>query len=99
MAIRLVALTSLNPGMQDKLDEYMNVVGKLMSAADAEIVERYELQADIVGDGEFQFVTIVDYPDQAAVDSVFKSAEYLALSDVKESAFSCYQIYTIAKQA
>ena len=99
MAVRLVVLTSLNPDMQAELDEYMKVAGKLMSAVGAEVVERYELQTNIAGDGEFQFVMVIDYPDQASVDSVFKSAEYLALSNVKEAAFSRYQIYITATQA
>lgn len=98
MTVQIVAMTKLNPDANAAVDEYLEVVGRLMSVAGAKLVERFELHGSIVGNDDFQYVSIVDYPDQAAVDSVFGSSEYLALETVKKTAFARYQVYATAAQ-
>ncbi len=92
MTIQLVAITSINSNAEIALEKYLSVVGPLMQSASAKIVCRYELGDCVVGDGDVQYVSVIEYPDEASVKSVFESAEYKALEDVKKLAFSEYQV-------
>lgn len=96
MTIQVVAMTSLNPDAQGALDTYLGVVGPLMEAAGAEVVSRFELVDSIVGKNECQYVTLVEYPDEASVKAVFDSEAYKSLDAVKRQAFSKYQVSTAA---
>lgn len=98
MTIRIIALTSLKEGSASALHDYLQIVGPLMAAAKANIVDRYEVQKNVVGTCSTQYITIVDYPDQAALDSVFQSPEYRSASKIKEMAFTEYHVCEIAVQ-
>lgn len=96
MTIQILAMTSLNIGAQDALNEYLSVVGPLMESVGAKLTNRYEFSESVVGINEFQFATLVEYPDQDAVTAVFGSKEYAALDQVKKVAFSKYQVSVVA---
>lgn len=92
MSIKLIALTSVNPDEEDALLHYLSVVGPLMTAAGAELIERIELGKAIVGSDMPQFMTIMEYPSEEAINRVFLSAEYQGLKSIRQKAFSHYQI-------
>jgi len=96
MPVQLLAMTSVNKDAEAALSEYLSVVGQLMETAGAKILSRFELTDSIVGDNEFQFVTVIEYPDDASVKSVFDSQEYKSLGETKLAAFAKYQISTIS---
>ena len=95
MGVQIVALTALNPGAENALHKYLSVVGPLMESANAKILHRYELAESIAGSNDCQFVTIIEYPDQAAISKVFDSEEYKTLVEVKKLAFSNYQVNVV----
>lgn len=92
MAIKLIAMTRIKPGAEEALGEYMKVVGPLMQQAGATIVDRFEMNDNVVGSNEVQYLTILEYPDTATVSKVFDSDDYKSLENVKEQAFSYYQV-------
>ncbi len=92
MPITVVALTELTPEPGDALDRYLAVTGALMDAAGARIVERYERVEIVSGTTVPQFVTIIEYPDHAAVRRVFDDPDYLALAPMRDAAFQRYEI-------
>ena len=92
MTIQLVAITSINANADSALEKYMSVVGSLMQSAGATLVCRYELGASIVGGSDIQYVSVIDYPNEAAIKMVFESDEYQSLNEVKTQAFSKYQV-------
>jgi len=92
MAVQIVAVTSLNSGADTALSEYLNVVGPLMQSAGAKILSRFELSDNIAGSNEIQYVSVIEYPDEASVKLVFDSDEYKLLEKVKRQAFSKYQV-------
>ena len=96
MPVQLVALTSLNPDAESDLETYLAVVGPLMESAGASIINRYQLSESIAGDNDFQFVTLVEYPDKASVHEVFDSDKYKSLTETKRRAFAKYQVNVIA---
>jgi uncharacterized protein (DUF1330 family) len=89
-------MTSVNAGGESALNKYMSVVGPLMESAGAKVINRFELSTSIAGTNDFQFMTLVEYPDQASVSRVFDSDEYKSLKDLKKIAFSKYQVNVIA---
>lgn len=93
-----MALTSLNPDGQTALEQYLSVVGPLMQSAGANLVCRYELRDGIAGENEVQFVSIIEYPDEAAVKLVFESDVYKSLAQAKKLAFTKYQVSSVAVQ-
>ncbi len=95
MSVIVVALTTVNEDNLEALSTYMGTTGPLLEQAQARIVGRYEVERTIVGENHTTTVTIVEYPDQAAVDSVFESAEYGWLHEVRAQAFKHYQIMQI----
>lgn len=92
MAVQVVAITSLNSDAGGALDEYLNVVGPLMQSAGAKIISRFELGDSVVGSNEIQYVSVIEYPDEASLKLVFQSDAYKSLEKVKKQAFSKYQV-------
>lgn len=92
MTIQLLAMTSINPDAASALDRYLSVVGPLMDSVGAKVIRRFELSDCIAGSSAFQFVTLIDYPDEASVKKVFDSELYKSLKEVKRLAFSKYQV-------
>jgi len=94
MTVTILAMTSINPDNERALEQYQSVVGPLMQTAGAKIVSRLELSDCVVGSNEFQYATVVEYPDEASMRKVFDSEEYKSLDEVKQLAFSQYQVNT-----
>ena len=94
MPVHVVALTTLNPNAERALETYLGVVGPLMESAGATVVSRYQFAESVAGANEFQFLTLVEYPDEASWRRVFDSDEYKSLEDVKALAFANYQVNT-----
>jgi len=69
-----------------------------MESAAAKVLARYELSDSIVGDNQVQFVTLIEYPDEASVKSVFDSEEYKSLDKIKLAAFSKYEVNVLTAQ-
>ena len=92
MTIQLVAITSINSNAQSAVDRYLSVVGPLMQSVGAKIVSRFELGDSVAGKKEIQYVSVIEYPDEAAIEKVFGSDEYKSLEEIKRQAFSKYQV-------
>lgn len=93
MTVTILAMTSINSDAKHALEKYLQVVQPLMQLAGAKIVSRIQVSESVVGTSEFQYVTIVEYPDEASVKKVFDSEEYKSLDEVKQLAFSKYQVH------
>ncbi len=92
MPVTVMALTSLRSGGEVALQAYLDVVGPLMQAAGARLISRHAVARSLAGDRPASFVSLVDYPSEAALRHVFESPAYLALDRIKEQAFSKYQV-------
>lgn len=95
MPVTVVALTTIDEDNLEALSTYIGTTGPLLEQANARIVGRYAVGKTIVGVPNASTVTIVEYPDQAAVDSVFESAEYGWLHEVRAKAFKHYQVMQV----
>lgn len=92
MPLTVLSLTTLRPEGEVALQSYLDVVGPLMQAAGAKLISRHTVSHVIAGDGPAQFVSVIEYPSEAALLQVFESPAYLALDRIKATAFSRYQV-------
>ena len=95
MTVRIIAQTTLNTDEPEALDQYLSIAGPLVEKAGGVILNQFEVGESIVGETSVQYISIIEYPDQKAVDSVFQSEEYSALTDVRKKAFLTYRINQI----
>lgn len=91
MPLTVLALTSLRPGGDAALSQYLVVVGPLMQAAGARVLSRHAVQETLAGAAP-EFVSLVEYPDRAALAAVFDHPDYRALQAVKDQAFTRYEV-------
>lgn len=95
MTVTVVALTSVNEGAVDALSTYMGTTSVLLERAEARILSRFEISETIVGATGARTMTVVEYPSRSALSQVFGSAEYGLLKEIREQAFSYYQILVL----
>jgi len=95
MSVTVVAMVSMNDDEPLALAEYFRVTGPLLEKAGATIKKNFTINEVVVGHRPAKTVFIVEYPNKAAVDMVFKSPEYQAVIPSRDLAFSEYSV-TIA---
>lgn len=99
MSVLVLAFTTVNPNQPEALAAYLATTGPLLEEAQAEIIQRYQIDEEVIGSCAAKFVTMVRYPSRAAVDLVFQNAEYRALREIREQAFLDYQINIVSEFA
>ena len=92
MTVNVMALVSVNEDDPFALGEYFRVTGPLMDRVGAKIVKRFRINEVGSACRPAKTVMIVNYPDRAAVDSVFESAEYRAIKPMRDRAFLDYHV-------
>ena len=92
MTVKVIALVTINEDEAMALAKYLELTTPVLDRVGAKIVERYQLETEVVGEKPAQTVIVVDYPNRAAVDEVFSSDEYLAAIPYRERAFSEYAV-------
>jgi uncharacterized protein (DUF1330 family) len=95
MPITVLALTTLRPGGDVALQDYLDRVAPLMEAAGASLVSRHSVTRVLAGEGRPGLVSVMDYPSDAAVRQVFESPAYLALEQIKAEAFNHYEVLVL----
>ncbi|MDC0738518.1 DUF1330 domain-containing protein [Cognatishimia sp. SS12] len=99
MPVTVVALTSINDDEPLALAEYLAVTGPLLARAGARILKRFTVNEVVVGHRPAKTVFIVEYPDRAALDSVFESAEYQSIIPARDLAFNEYSVTVAADES
>lgn len=98
MTITVLAMVTIAEDQDAALTHYLDVTPPLLERANASITCMFDLNEAVVGQRPAKRMILVEYPDRAAVDMVFESAEYKALIPTSDIAFSSYDI-SIATQA
>lgn len=96
MTVKVVALVTINEDEAMALAKYLELTAPVLDRVGAKIVERYQLDTDVVGTNETKTVIVVEYPDKDAVDAVFSSDEYRAAIPYRDLAFSNYTVAVTA---
>ena len=92
MTVKVVALVTINENEAMALAKYLDLTTPLLDRVGAKIVERYQLDKDVVGATRVRTVVVVEYPSRDAVDEVFSSPEYRAAVPYRDLAFSDYSV-------
>ena len=92
-AVRVFALVTFNEDQALSLARYLEITEPLLERSGARIVERFNLEEDIVGDRPAKQVIVVEYPSREAVDAVFSSPEYASAKPFRDAAFSTYSVH------
>lgn len=92
MSVTVIALVTINEKEPAALAEYFSVTQPLLDQAGAKIVKRFNINRVVVGSRPAQTVLFVEYPNLAAVESVFHSAEYKSIHHIRDRAFLDYSV-------
>lgn len=96
MTVKVVALVTINEDEAMALAKYLELTTPVLDRVGAHIVERYQLETDVVGTNRVKTVIVVEYPNRHAVDEVFSSTEYRAAIPYRDLAFSDYTVAVTA---
>ena len=97
MTVTVIALVTINDNAPEALAAYFRVTGPLLEKVGAKIVQRFKISETVIGLEPTQSVVIVEYPSRDAVDQVFGSDEYQTIKEIRDKAFSYYQISIVAR--
>ena len=86
--IILIVLASINPAEKEAAETYVHEVSIMQENAGALTLDRHPIAETFIGDLTVNVVAIVEFPNQASFDSVFKSEEYVRLIPLRDKGFS-----------
>lgn len=69
----------------EKLQEYSQAAGPTLAAFDAKVVAKGKFNKALLGESQSHVTGILEFPDMASIDAWFGSAEYQALTDVRDA--------------
>lgn len=70
----------------EKFQEYGSKVGATAGPFGGQLAMRGKAEKTLVGTSDHQLVTIVNFPDMDALNGWYESAEYQALTSIREEA-------------
>lgn len=99
MTVTVLALLTVNDAEPRALARYFAITAPLLDAAGARITHRFTVNEAVVGHRPARMAVIVEYPDEAAVRSVFDSPAYRAIGPVRDAAFLDYSVSIVSPAA
>ena len=95
MAVRVIALVTINEDQAWALANYLALTEPVLERVGAKIVERYRVHEQVVGNNPATTMIVVDYPSREAIDEVFNSIEYKQAIPFRDAAFSTYSVNVV----
>ena len=93
--VTVLAFVTIAEDAPEALAAYFEVTDPLLKRAGARIVKRFSIKDVVVGGCPAETVVIVEYPTRDAVDMVFGSPEYAAVTKIRDRAFDKYAITVV----
>lgn len=90
--VTVLAFVTVDEDAPEALAAYLNATDPLLRRAGAQIVKRFAITDVVVGSHPARTVVMVNYPSREAVESVFGSPEYAAITPLRDRAFTDYSI-------
>jgi uncharacterized protein (DUF1330 family) len=90
--VTVLAFVTVAEDAPEALAAYLNATDPLLRRAGARIVKRFSITDVVVGQSPARTVVMVSYPNREAVESVFDSPEYAAVTPLRNRAFKDYSI-------
>lgn len=92
MVVRILASLRVDPAQREAAEAYLTAAVPIIAAAGGKVLQEYQIDRTIVGQADSDSLLIVEYPDMAAVDSVFGSDAYQAIVPLRDKGFSAYSL-------
>ena len=83
----LIIVATINPNEKEALNYYLEQMDVLYEEVEAKPIGKYKIDESIIGDNSPNLVSIMEFPNQDALDKVFKSEKYKTLKPYREKAF------------
>ena len=90
--VTVLAFVTIAEDAPEALAAYFEVTDPLLKRAGARIVKRFSIKDVVVGRSPTKTVVMVEYPNREAVEMVFGSPEYAAVTRIRDRAFRDYAI-------
>jgi len=94
----LIIVATINPNEKEALDHYLEQMNILYQQVDAQPIGKYKISESIIGTDNPNLVVIMEFPNQDALDTVFKSDKYKTLVPYREKAFLKVEAHISKKQ-
>lgn len=85
--IILIIIGFLNPLEKEAFDHYSASINVLYQEVGATVTDRFPILKTALGDEKPDFILVVEFPNQEALQKLFSSEEYKVLIPFREKAF------------
>ena len=92
MTVTVIELLTVCDDSPLELAAYFQATTPLMEKAGARVLKRFGINEVVVRPRPARTVRIVQYPDRAAVEALFGSAEYEQVIPIRDQAFLDYRV-------
>lgn len=96
MSVYVIACLTPNPDRPDDYQTYIKVAMALLEKVGGKLSQQFPVGDVVVGNKPAETIMVVEYPDIAAVHSLFQSEEYKALIPVRDRAFTTYSVSIVS---
>ena len=93
LKIFLIIIGFINPQERESFNHYSTEINQLYENAGAKVTGRYPIVQTLVGEEKPNFILVVEFPDQEALQKLFTSEEYKKLVPYREKAFSKLNVF------
>lgn len=85
--IFLVIIATINPQEREAFEYYKTEINKQYESVGAEVTKRYPILQSLTGSEKPDFILVVEFPNQEALQKLFTSEEYQKISPYREKGF------------
>ena len=97
MSVTILALIKINEDEPAALAQYLAITMPLLDRVGAEVLKRFSIASAHIGEPPSMAI-FIEYPNRAAIRTVFNSPEYREIIDVRDRAFLQYDTSIVAQK-
>lgn len=96
--IILIIMGFLNPQEQEAFEHYSTSINGLYQEVGATVTDRFPIIQVAMGDEKPDFIMVVEFPNEQALQKLFSSEEYQKLIPSREKAFKKLNVFISTRQ-
>lgn len=93
LKIFFIIIGFINPQEQESFKHYSTEINKLYESVGAEVIGRYPIAQTLLGEEKPDFLLVVEFPNQQALQNLLTSKEFQDLAPYREKAFSKISVF------
>jgi len=86
--IFLIIIATINSQERDSFEYYKTEINRQYESVGATVVKRYPVLQVLAGEEKPDFIMIVEFPNQQALQKLFTSEEYKKIAPYREKGFT-----------